>query len=149
LAHCFAFPLHKRNEAEGEETDAGLGTEGCFRADFVGPSDLEVGDDEARGTPAEVEPGTDFSGSFWVTTEDICLDSDGGDKNTENEQEPPDGSNNPVIPLLEREAKKDQPGKQTWFAEVQHAKTRFGLEDTLVVPNIVISDKVVEEVSNE
>jgi len=77
--------LHEGYKHESEETDASLSSEGGFGAYFVGPGDLEVGDDEAGGTTAEVEPGTDFSRSFRVTAEDVCLDTDSGDQDTEYE----------------------------------------------------------------
>jgi len=54
-----------------------------------------------------------------------------------------------MIPLLKCEAQNDQPSQQTRFTEVQHAQPRFGFKDTLVVPNVMVREVIVEEVSDQ
>jgi hypothetical protein len=63
--------------------------------------------------------------------------------------QPPSNSSDHVMQIpLQRKTQYDQSSTHQRFAEIDHSQARFGFEDAFVMSDVVISERVVEVVSD-
>lgn len=144
-----AEQLEADDQEEGKGTDGRLNAEAGLCPLCLGPGDLEVGNDEAAGGTAEVDPRRNLARGLRVAVEVVRVEADGGDHDAEDVQAPEDRGHHVVVAFFESEAQPDQSRQHKRGREPHGPQANLGLEMPPVAFDVSRRDEVMEPVTDD